>query len=109
MGALLRKTRIYGDARAPARGPRRHRLLPRLCEAPAARRGLPNSGEEVATRRPGREAGAAPESRARGAGARVPRAVSVGLQPVQDAARGETQAGMSRIVFAFMWLVHFFP
>ena len=40
MGGVLRQARLYRDARAQARAARRRRLLPRLRQAPAARRGL---------------------------------------------------------------------
>src|SRR5688572_28682008 len=39
----------------------------------------------------------------------MPRAVPLGLQPLQDPHGRQAQAGMSRLVFAFMWLVHFLP
>src|SRR3989475_12446911 len=37
------------------------------------------------------------------------RAVLVGLQPLQDARRREAPAGVSRLIFALMWLIHGLP
>src|SRR3989442_10963981 len=37
------------------------------------------------------------------------RAVPVGLQPLQDARRREAPAGVSRLIFALMWLIHGLP
>src|SRR5205807_8091142 len=45
----------------------------------------------------------------RGADRRMPRAISLGLQPLQDSRRRGGAAEMSRIVFALMWLVHGLP
>src|SRR5205823_3678630 len=67
----------------------------RLCDPPAAARATPC----------GRERHAPPQPRARGAGARVSRAVPVGLQPLQNSPRGTAPARVSRIVLALIWLV----
>src|SRR4051812_49774567 len=39
----------------------------------------------------------------------MPGPVSLGLQPLQDAARCEGAAGMSAIAIGILWLVHFLP
>src|SRR5881394_3953569 len=37
------------------------------------------------------------------------RAIPVGLQPLQDARRREVPTGVSRLIFALMWLIHGLP
>src|SRR4051812_2536000 len=39
----------------------------------------------------------------------MPRAVPMGLQPLQDPGRGASAAGMTRLVLGLMWLIHWLP
>src|SRR5882762_179355 len=112
MGRVLRPPGLHHDAGRQARGAQGHRVLSRLRAAAAARRGLFARGARAAAAAAGRDRHAPPQPRARGPGARVPGAVPVELQPLQDAERRQAPRGkraVSRLVFAFMWLLHFLP
>src|SRR5947207_5198881 len=109
MERLLWPSGLHHDACGEARRARQRRLLSRLRQAPAARRGLLDPGAAVRACAAGREPDAAAEPRARGAGRAMPRAVSLGLQPLQNTQGRETAAGVSRVVLALMWLVHWLP
>ncbi len=73
----------------PARRAQGHRVLSRLRAADAARRGLFARAARAAAASAGRDRHAPPQPRARSPGARVPGAVPVELQPLQDAERRE--------------------
>src|SRR5687767_12769143 len=109
MGGLLRPARLHRNARAEARAARRRGLLSRLRPAAGARRGLRPRAAAAARAGPRRERYPPAQPRSRSAGARMPRPVSLGLQPLQDAARRQAKARVSRIAFAFMWLARFLP
>src|SRR2546426_7499336 len=112
MGRVLRPPGLHHDARRQARGAQGHSVLSRLRAAAAARRGLFARAARAAAAAAGRDRHAPPQPRARGPGARVPGAVPMELQPLQDAERRGAARGkraVSRVVFAFMWLAHFLP
>ena len=110
MGRLLRPARLHRDARAEARAARRHRLLSRLrasaCRAARAtpsRCGL-SRGARRTKRRPAL-LNRALEELVR----ECPEQYLWGYNRYKIPARREAEARMSRLVFAFMWLVHLLP
>src|SRR6266850_526887 len=114
MERILRPGGLYDDAGGEARRTRQRRLLSRLRETAAARGGLFARAASALGRARGRERHAPAQPRAGGAHCGMPRAVPVGLQPLQDARRGAAEtwkvnARVSRIVFALMWLIHGLP
>src|SRR3989442_11908169 len=112
MGRVLRPPGLPHDARRQARRAQGRGVFSRLRAGAAARRGLFDRAARAAAAAAGRDRHAPPQPRARGPGARVPGAVPVELQPLQDAERRQAARGkraVSRVVFAFMWLAHFLP
>src|SRR5205085_1155077 len=106
--AVLRPAGVHDDARGEARRARQRGAFPRLRAPPAARPGLldPRASPARADRR--RKPPASHQPRIGSAGARVPRAIPLGLQPLQDSGRRAATA-VSRIILALMWLIHWLP
>src|SRR5258706_11364691 len=108
MGRVLRQARVYDDAGSKARRPLGKRLPARLRRAPARRAGLCAARPAAAGSRARRERHAAHEPRAGSADPRMPGPVPVGLQPLQ-AAKRRSGSGVSKIIFALLWMAHFLP